>query len=153
MSFNLGRAFLDLSWLAILLIMFHHFWQSRQILLDAQGWLKAKGHVTRYKLIREGHTLWPKIEYEYFVYDKSLIGHYLFLDTAHNNPHSKYSRDVAYKAAIAYQEHLEIDVYYNPNRPEESALDVTMPSKLTAILIVIGMLIGVQFVLVVARFV
>lgn len=153
MTFNLGRAFLDLSWLAILLIMFHHFWKSRQILLDAQGWLKAKGHVTRYKLIREGHTLWPKIEYEYFVYDKNLIGHYLFLDTAHNNPHSKYSRDVAYKAAIAYQEHLEIDVYYNPNRPEESALDVTMPSKLTAILVVIGMLIGVQLVLVVARLV
>lgn len=151
MTFNLGRAFLDFSWLAILLMMFRHFWKNRQVLLDAQDWLKAKGHITQYKLVREGHSLWPKLEYEYLVYDQNLIGHYLFLDTAHNNPHSKYARAVAYKAALAYQDHLEIDVYYNPNRPEESALDVTMPSKLTAILVVIGMLIAVQLVLIIAH--
>jgi len=153
MTFNLGRAFLDLVWLSVLILMFHHFWKNRRVLLDAQGWLKAKGHVTRYKLVREGHTLWPKVDYEYTVYDKNLIGHYLFLDTAHNNPNSKYSRNIAYKAAIAYKDHLEIDVYYNPNRPEECALDVTMPIKLTGILTVIGILIVLHLSLIIYRFI
>lgn len=153
MTFNFGRIFLDLVWLLILLFLFQHFWKQRQVLLDAQGWLKAKGRVIYYKLIREGHTLWPKIEYEYCVYDKNLVGNYLFLDTIHNNPHSKYSRKVAYKAALAYKEDLEIEVYYNPNKPEESALDVSMPSKLTAILLVIGLLIVLHLVLITRHFI
>ncbi len=153
MTFNLGKAFLDLAWLFVLVFLFQHFWKKRQALLDAQGWLKAKGHITYYKLIREGHTLWPKVEYEYFVYDKNLIGHYLFLDTAHNNPNSKYSRSIAYKAAIAYQDHQEIDVYYNPNKPEESALDVTIPIKLTGILVVIAVLIVLHLALIAFHFI
>ena len=153
MAFNFGRAFLDLAWLSILLVIFRHFWRNRQVLVDAQGWLKAKGHITSYQLVQEGHTFWPKIEYEYVVYEKNLIGSYLFLDTAHNNPNSKYARKIAYKAAIAYQEHAEIDIYYNPNRPEESALDVAMPTKLNGILLVVGILIVVQFVLIVVHFI
>ncbi len=153
MVFNFGRTVLDLAWLSVLVLMFQHFWKSRKILLDAQEWLKAKGHVTRYNLVQVGHNLWPKIEYEYCVYEQNLKGHYLFLDTAHNSPTSKYSRGIAYKAALAYRDHLEIDVYYNPNSPEESALDVTMPTKLTSILIVIGMLIAIHLTMIVFRFV
>jgi hypothetical protein len=148
-QFNYGQAILDIAWLTILVMMFHHFWKNRQFLMDAQGWLKAKGHITRYQLVKIGHRIWPKVEYEYCVYEQNLIGHYLFLDTAHNNPNSKYSRRIAYKAAIAYKDHLEIDVYYNPNRPDESALDVTMPIKLNAILIIIGGLIAVQLIMMV----
>lgn len=151
MTVNFGRIFLDLAWLSILLFLFQHFWKQRRVLLDAQGWLKAKGHVTYYKLIREGHTLWPKIEYEYCVYEKNLVGQYLFLDTAHNNPNSQYARKIAYKAALAYKDDLEIDVYYNPNKPEESALDVSMPSKLTVILSVIGLLIVLHLALIVTH--
>lgn len=142
---------LDIMWLVVLLMMFYHFWKSRQCLLDAQGWLKAKGHITQYQLIKEGHNIWPKIEYEYCVYDQNLIGKYLFLDTAHNTPGSKYARRIAYNAAIAYQNHSEIDVYYNPNRPDESALDVTMPTKLNAILIIIGGLIVIQLIMMAYR--
>ena len=142
---------LDVAWLTILVLIFYHFWKNRQFLMDAQGWLKAKGHITRYQFVQVGHSIWPKIEYEYCVYEQNLTGHYLFLDTAHNNPSSKYSRRIAYNAAIAYNDQSEIDVYYNPNRPEESALDVTMPFKLNAILIVNGLLITTQLVITVLR--
>ena len=98
-----------------------------------------------------GHSIWPKIEYTYQVHDQDLIGEYLFLDTSHNNPNSKYSRLVAYKAAVAFKENSEIDVYYNPNNPEQSALDVTIPIKLNIILCLISVLIvihlGIIFVL------
>lgn len=149
---NIGQAALDSAWLVVLILLFYHFWKSRKFLVDAQGWLKAKGHITGYQLVQVGHSVWPKIEYEYSVYDQSLIGNYLFLDTAHNNPSSKYSRRIAYKAAVAFKDNKEIDVYYNPNRPEESALDVTMPTKLNAILIVIGVLVVVQAGLMIFRF-
>jgi hypothetical protein len=148
---NIGRIVLDVTWLSVLLLLFYHFWQNRQTLIDAQDWLKAKGHITRYQLVQVGNSVWPKIEYVYQVHERDIIGHYLFLDTAHNSPSSKYSRRIAYNAAIAYNDNLEIDVYYNPNSPEESALDVTMPTKLTVILILIGLLIAVQVIILAFR--
>ncbi|AWN72997.1 TPA: DUF3592 domain-containing protein [Legionella anisa] len=141
---NIWRWMLDLGWLLFLLIIFAHFWRNRQVLVQAQSWLQVKGRITACEWTQVGHSVWPKIEYTYQVYDKDLTGEYLFLDTAHNNPNSKYSRSVAYKAAIAFQENAEIDVYYNPNHPEQSALDVTIPTKLNIILILIGMLIVVH---------
>lgn len=135
------RWFLDFGWLVVLLILLRHFWRDRNSLLNAKSWLKVKGRVTSCEWIEAGHSIWPKIEYSYQVYDQDLVGHYLFLDTSHNSPNSKYSRSIAYKAAVAFKENLEIEVYYNPNHPEQSALDVTMPTKLNIILILIGSLI------------
>lgn len=135
---------IDLGWLVFLLFLWRHFWQHRQVLISARGWLKSMGYINQCELIKVGHNVWPKIEYEYEVYEQTLIGHYLFLDTAHNNPNSKYARKIAYDAITAYNSHLEIEVYYNPNRPEESALDVSMPIKLTVILMMIAILIGIQ---------
>ncbi|HAT8334957.1 TPA: DUF3592 domain-containing protein [Legionella pneumophila subsp. pneumophila] len=135
------RWILDLGWLCFLLILFWYFWKKRRDLVEARSWLKAKGHVTRCEWTRVGHSVWPRIEYIYEVYEKDLTGEYLFLDTTFNTPNSKYSRSIAYKVAIAYRDNSEIDVYYNPNRPEQSALDVTIPKKLTFILILISSLI------------
>lgn len=132
------RWMLDLVWLFFLLILFRHFWQDRQVLVRAKSWLITKGNITSCEWTEVGHSIWPKIEYSYQVDDKDLTGEYLFLDTAHNNPNSKYSRSIAYKAAVAFKEDKEIDVYYNPNNPEQSALDVTVPTKLNIILILIG---------------
>jgi hypothetical protein len=151
-QFNLWKFILDASWLVILALIFYHFWNKRRVLVDAQGWLKAKGRITSFELIRVAHGVWPKIEYAYQVCDQDLTGHYLFLDTAHNSPNSKYARRIAYQTALAYKDQLDVDVYYNPNRPEESALDVTMPIKLTAILIVIGMLLVLQVTMLVWRY-
>lgn len=141
MESNFWRWAIDLLWLIVLLGLLNHFWRSRQVLVQAQSWLKVKGHITSCQWVEEGHSIWPKIEYVYRVNDQELVGHYLFLDTAHNNPNSKYSRRMAYNAAIAFQKYSEIDIYYNPNEPEESALDVSMPIKLNVILILIGILL------------
>lgn len=148
---GIWRWALDLGWLTLLLLLFRHFWLDRQALLKAQSWLKVKGHITACEWTTVGHSVWPKIEYSYQVYDNNLQGEYLFLDTAHNTPNSKYARQVAYKAAVAFKENAEIDVYYNPNHPEQSALDVTMPKKLNVILMLIGSLIVVQVGLIVSR--
>lgn len=129
---------LDLGWITFLLILLKYFWQDRKTLAQAKYWLKTKGHITSCEWTTVGHSIWPKIEYTYQVHDKELIGEYLFLDTSHNNPNSKYSRRMAYKAAISFKENTEIDVYYNPNHPEQSALDITMPIKLDIILALIS---------------
>ncbi|MFT4058489.1 MAG: DUF3592 domain-containing protein [Legionella sp.] len=141
---SIWRWILDLSWLFVLLILLRYFWQSRKSLAAAQAWLKTKGHITSCEWSTIGHSVWPKIEYSYQVYDRDLVGHYLFLDTIHNNPNSKYARQIAYKVAVAFKENNEIDVYYNPNHPEQSALDVAMPKKLNFILMLIGILILCQ---------
>jgi hypothetical protein len=144
MVLHSGRWMLDIGWLFILLILFMHFWRDRKVLLNAQSWLITKGHITSCEWVEVGHSIWPKIEYTYQVHEKDLVGEYLFLDTSHNNPHSKYSRLIAYKAAMAFKENSEINIYYNPNHPEESALDVTMPFKLNFIVFVIGILIFIH---------
>lgn len=144
MALNTGRWILDIGWLVILLILLMHFLRDRKELLKAQSWLRAKGHIISCEWVEAGHSVWPKIEYSYQVFEQDLIGEYLFLDTSHNNPHSKYSRLIAYKVAMAFKEGSEIDVYYNPNQPDQSALDVTMPVKLNVILICIVVLIVIH---------
>lgn len=135
---------LELGWLFFLLFLFYHFWQRRKVLVDAQSWLKVKGQVTSCTFVEVKHTIWPEIEYQYQILEKDLVGHYLFLDTIHNNPNSKYSRSVAYKVAVAFKNETEIDVYYNPNQPEQSVLDVTIPKKLNIILGAIAGLLVLQ---------
>lgn len=138
---NVLRLLLDLGWLIFLSILFRYFWCDRQYLLRVKTWLKTKGHITHCEWFTVGRSIWPKIEYTYHVHDKDIIGEYLFLDTAHNNPNSHYARNIAYKTAVAFKENSEVIVYYNPNHPEESALDITMPRKLTIIIVLIGMVI------------
>ncbi len=151
MALHSGRWMLDIGWLFVLLILLLHFLRDRKALLQAQSWLKVKGHITRCEWVEQGHSIWPKIEYSYQVHDQTLIGEHLFLDTAHNTPNSKYSRLVAYKAAVAYKENAEIEVYYNPNRPEQSALDVAMPAKLNVILLLIAALLFIHIGIMVFR--
>ncbi len=142
---------LDLGWLLFLLILLKHFWQDRKELLRTQSWLITKGHITHCEWTTIGHSVWPKIEYSYQVHERDLVGEYLFLDTAHNSPSSKYSRQVAYKAALAFKEDAEIEVFYNPNNPEQSALDITMPKKLNFIIILLGALIFLHLGIIVSR--
>ena len=131
--------------------IFNNKKKSPNILVRAQSWLKVKGHITRCEWVRVGHSVWPKIEYAYQVADQDLVGEYLFLDTSHNNPNSKYSRRIAYKVAVASKDNSEIDIYYNPNHPEQSALDVTIPKKLNFILLLIGVLILAQISIIIYR--
>jgi hypothetical protein len=143
-----GKWLLDLGWMIILLMLFNHFWRQRQRLVDAQFWLIAKGRVTQCEWAIIGRSIWPKIEYTYRVCEKECVGQYLFLDTAHNNPNSPYARRIAFKVAVAFKENKEIDVYYNPNHPEQSALDITIPTKLNMILILICTAIAFHLVVI-----
>ncbi|MCL9684466.1 DUF3592 domain-containing protein [Legionella maioricensis] len=151
MALHYGRWMLDIGWLIVLLILLSHFLRDRKTLLQAQSWLKVKGRITSCEWVEQGHSIWPKIEYSYQVYDKDLVGEHLFLDTKHNSPNSKYSRLIAYKAAVAYKENAEIDVYYNPNNPEQSALDVAMPSKLNIILLLIAAMLVIHLGIMIFR--
>ncbi|MBA2651529.1 MAG: DUF3592 domain-containing protein [Tatlockia sp.] len=128
---------LDLIWLFFLSYLLWHFWRDRQLLARARHWLITKGRITHFEWARVGRLLWPKIQYTYQVFEKNYSSEYLFLDTSHNNPNSKYSRLIAYRAAMAYEEDADIDVFYNPNNPQQAALDITMPRKLN---IIIGLL-------------
>lgn len=146
------QAAVDIGWLVLLFIVFYHFWQARAQLAEAKSWLITKGKITHCEWVTMGQSIWPKIEYSYEVYNKELVGHYLFLDTAHNNPNSTYARRVAYRVALAFKDNSDIDVYYNPNHPEQSALDVIIPKKLNVILIVVGALILLQVAMILSRF-
>ncbi|MBA2649772.1 MAG: DUF3592 domain-containing protein [Legionella sp.] len=139
---------IDLVWLSILCMVFHHFWRQRRLLVSAQSWLITKGQLIRCEWSEVGDSLWPSIEYKYQICGQECMGKYLFLDTIHNNPNSDYARHVAYKVAIAYKENREVDVFYNPNHPEQSALDITIPTKLNIILLGIIVMIMVHLVVI-----
>lgn len=132
------QALLDIGWFFLLLLLLGHFSRERRELVKAQSWLITKGHITHCEWTSIGHSVWPDIEYTYHVHSQELKGKYLFLDTRHNNPNSRYARNMAYQVAIAFKENKAINVYYNPNQPEQSALDVTIPKKLNVIICLLG---------------
>ncbi|STX27646.1 Protein of uncharacterised function (DUF3592) [Legionella beliardensis] len=142
----------DMAWLLLLLLLLKHFWQDRQNLLKAHAWFLTKGRITRFLWTKDGYHLWPKIEYTYQVYDRDFLGEYFFLDTSHNNPNSKYSRRVAYRAAMAFEKNEDIDVFYNPSDPRQAVLDVRIPTKLNFIIFLLVCLIVVHLGVVLYRF-
>ena len=75
----------------------------------------------------------------------------MFIDTTHNDPNSAYARRVAYQAVDAYKKDEYIDVYYNPDRPEQAVLDRTVPRKLNLILCFIAALIMLHLVITISR--
>lgn len=143
----------DLIWLVFLLAVFIHFWKRRQFLSQASDWLITSARMTQFQWTREGHQLWAKIEYTYQLYDREFVGEYFFLDTSHNNPNSKYARQVAYRAAMAFENDAEIEVYYNPDNPNQSALDVRIPFKLNLIIGLCLFLIVLHLLMIVRHFV
>lgn len=142
---------IDIAWLLFLLVLLKHFWSERQFLSQARDWLITKGRMTQFLWTRDGNRVWAKIEYTYHLYDQDFVGEYFFLDTSHNNPNSSYSRQVAYRAAVAFEKDEEIDVYYNPDNPNQSALDVRIPGKLNVIISLLLFLIGLHLLVVLRR--
>ncbi len=139
---------LDLGWLLFLLFVFRYFWRARQVTLQTKNWVKTQGRITKFEWITQGHRIWPKIEYVYQVDDSDFTGESLFLDTTHNDFNSAHARMIAYQVAIAYKNNEAIDVYYNPDKPEQAVLDRIVPRKLHMILSVIAALIVLHGVIV-----
>ena len=137
----------DLGWLLFLLLMFWYFWRVRQFTLQTRYWVKTRGRVTRCEWTTSGHRVWPKIEYIYQVGERDYTGEYLFFDTEHNDPNSAYSRLVAYKVVNAYTKNEDVDVYYNPDRPEQAVLDTTIPRKINVALGFIAALVVLHVII------
>lgn len=141
------KTLVDLGWLVFLLLVFRYFWRARRVTGQTKHWVKTRGRVTQCEWAVQGHSIWPKIEYIYQIDDNDVTGEYLFLDTVHNDPNSKYARNMAYKVANAYKNNEDIDVYYNPDKPEEAVLDTTIPRKLNLILVFTATLIILHLVI------
>ena len=129
---------LDVLWLLIcvvFLVFFIHQWRlSRHI----AKWPSTTGHIIKLTWHQDKERLWPEIEYMYSLNGYEYIGHDLFKDTRLNTINSKRARELAYKVAVAHKNHQEIDVYYNPDYPEDSALEVGIPKKIYVIMILLS---------------
>ncbi len=143
------RGLFDLLWLLFLLAMFWYFWQNRQLLKRARSWSTTKGHITQFIWTNEDHRLRPKIEYTYQVLDKYFTSQRLFLDTSLNNLNSNFARKVAYHAAIAYEKNEDVDVFYNPDDPQQSVLAITIPRQLNFIIALLAILIILHIAIIV----
>src|SRR3990167_5981783 len=111
MEWFLEKYFLDLVWLIFLLIILKYFLSKFYFLNKARAWFVTKGQIIQLSWTNDNGRLWPKIEYTYQVYERDFIGEYLFLDTSLNTPSSSYARHIAYRAALAYKNNEEIDVF------------------------------------------
>lgn len=145
------QTLLDLGWLLFLLFLLRYFWLDRRVILQSRLWVKTTGQITALEWSHYGHSVWPKIEYVYRVDEQEFNGEHLFLNTAHNDPNSAQARKIAFQAASAYKSGDMIDVYYNPDKPEQAALDITMPRKLTIILALIAALIMLHITILLVR--
>jgi hypothetical protein len=132
----------DLIWLLFLLMLLGYFLYVRKRINRTKNWIKTSGHITACEWSTQGHQVWPKIQYTFEVDGNEMIGEHLFIDTAHNNPASKYARKLAYKVAQAHKHNESIDVYYELGNPKNAVLDIKMPWKLNFI---ISLLLGLIF--------
>lgn len=152
MSFISGKTVLDIGWLIFLIGLFAYFWNVRKRTTQTQLWFKTPGRIIYCELATFEASVWPKIEYEYQVNEQEFTNQTIFLDMIHNNPHSKHARGLAFRLVSAYKEDENIDVYYNPDNPEQAVLDTTTPWKLNIILGGITALFLLHGVIVISRF-
>lgn len=128
---------LDLVWLLFWLLILAYFWHTRRVIGRTQRWHRTSGRIIACEWSKHGHQIWPKIQYKYEVDSQEYIGEHLFLDTSHSTPNSGHARRVAYKVADAYKKDKNIDVYYDPEQPENAVLDVKIPTKLNVIILLV----------------
>lgn len=143
-----GHAMLDLVWLLFLLVMLFYFWQERRHLKKSLRWPQTTGHITQFNWTKEGHQLWPKITYAYWVNEQEYIGDSLLLSSAHTSYSSAHARKVAYRAAMAFERNEAIDVYYNPEAPDQAVLDIRLPKKLDVIILLLLFFIALHLTIV-----
>lgn len=136
----------DFLWLSFLFFLLFYFYKRLRILNKSQSWFVTKGKIIELEWIDKINYMWPKIKYTYEVNDESFTGEHLLLDSTWTTPYSKASRRIAYKAAMAYKNQEEIDIYYNPFDPSQSALDVRLPRKLRIIVYLLFALCGGEVV-------
>lgn len=142
---------LDVGWFLFLLIMFSYFWRQRAALLKTQHWKITTGRIESCEWRRDGHQLWPEIQYSYTVGDQKYTGAHLLLDTTHVNPNSAYARQLAYKVADAYKEDKALGVYYDPDNPASAVLARNVPWKLNFIALFFSGLIILHLIVMIKK--
>jgi hypothetical protein len=144
---------LDLGWFIFLMLLLLYFLRVRWRIQQAASWEKTKGQITRCEWITQAHRLWPKVEYLYKVGEREFMGEEMFYDTSHRTLNNPYARKVAYEVAQAFKNNEDVEVFYNPEEPDEAVLDITIPGKLNLILVLIGLLITFHLTIVAIRIV
>lgn len=145
------RLLADGIWFVFLLGMLTYFLRQKNKLLKLKKWPKVKGRIINLQWEEENNRIWPQLVYQYQVEEKIYQGELLFEETLPRDTNSRLARAIAHRAVLAYQNHQEIDVFYNPNNPEDSVLDITVPLKLSIIIWLLWFLIGLHVVVVWTR--
>lgn len=134
----------DGLWLIFLLYALFYFWRARQKLIAAFDWLKTNGTIVACHYKEEKGRIWHQIDYSYEVNDQQLVGQFIVLNPYTNNPHQPYTCEQAHQK--------QIEVYYNPNLPEQSTLDVRVPKKLNVMLLLISGILLVHLTILAYRY-
>lgn len=143
---------IDIIWLLFLFLLLVYFMFLRSKAKKASHWHTTEAYITACEWSTEGYNLWPKIQFKYYVDGMEYMSEHLFLDTSHNTPTSRYARRVAYKVAKAHINNEPIKVYYHPDEPEISAIDVKVPSKINFIIFLLSGLILLHLIVLFFRF-
>lgn len=131
----------DIFWALLLFILLYFFWERRKVSQRAKHWAQTQGQIEELNWDKEAKESWIQVRYSYQVLAQKLEGNCLFLDSLNNNPNSAYSRKIAYRIAMAFKNDASIEVFYNPDNPAESALDVHVPGKLNIILLLLALML------------
>lgn len=134
----------SLGWLLFLAACAAFFFRSWVRLNKMKHWPVTPGEIMTLTVCEKNNRKWPSIQYRYWVEEREYTSRYWFADTIHNSPCSAYSRKLAYRAAISFKQGCPLDVHYNPVKPEQAVLDVTIPLKLKGIIVLVCSLFMVE---------
>lgn len=138
----------DGIWLIFLSVLLGYF-VRKKFFLNTGSWLVTQGRIIRFSI--EKDRLFPEIEYTYVLFDQVFFGSDFFRNPLLVSVNSASARALAYKAAKAFKEDKDIDVYYNPDNPTESALDASVPAKLNGIVVLLLILMAFQLLIITKR--
>ena len=143
------KIYLDLGWLFLLSLLLMYFWYTRRQAVKAQNtWHKTKAQIIRCEWAKQGPRLWPKIQYRYQVDGQDYLSEHLFFDTRHQSPNSQRARQLAYYVANAFKNNEEIEIYYNPEKPEQAVINIRIPWKLNLIISLLAALIALHLAII-----
>lgn len=137
---------ISLLWLSFLIVVFIFFFNQYRQLKKIAEWPVTEGKVVQFTIEEQNKTYWPSIAYQYQVNGQIHESAHFFADTTHSTPQTPRAKRVAYDTAQAYLKEQPVVVHYNPYAPEQAVLDVKVPTKLIAIMVVLFGLIVAEVI-------
>ncbi|WP_367606925.1 DUF3592 domain-containing protein [Legionella sp. W05-934-2] len=143
----LASTIISLIWIVILIVFFIFFFNHYRRLKNISRWPITEGKVVHFTMEEQNENYWPSISYQYQVNGQTHESEHFFADTAHYSPQTPRAKRLAYDIAQAYLKEQPVVVHYNPLAPEEAVLDVKVPIKLIAIMVVLFALMLTEVIL------